>query len=69
MDRGTNGVERIVRGYALDMLELVREADEVDTVTVIASDKGGEPHVMYMGLRGGKCSFTYDSHGEDVPDE
>lgn len=69
MDREIKAVERIARGYALDMLELVRESDEVDTVTIIASDKGGEPHVMYMGLRGGKCSFTYDSHGEEVPDE
>lgn len=60
-------VEEVARGMALDLLEMLREADGLDYVTVTANSSQNLPSVRWMGMSGDHTVFSMHLVGKEVP--
>ena len=60
-------VEEVARGMALDLLEMLRETDGLNSVSVDADFYNGLPSVSWMGLSGKNVVFRMILVGKEVP--
>ncbi len=58
-------VEEVARGMALDLLEMLRETDGLDSVTITANFSQSLPSVSWTGIRGGRTVFSMHLVGEE----
>lgn len=60
-------VEEVARGMALDLLEMLRETDGLDSVTITANFSQNLPSVSWTGIRSGRTVFSMHLVGKEVP--
>ena len=60
-------IEEVARGMALDLLEMLRETDGLDYVSVSANLTNGYPSVRWHGMSGDHTVFSMHLVGKEVP--